>query len=85
MTAAEFLAPKSNYTSPDNYALVAWINDYCIKSPLNNLVMAAFGLTLELQKDPADLDKVKEAMRSVLRPKCDAGDKEACKSIDQLR
>ena len=85
VTAMEFQAPTKNYHSPDNFALIAWISNYCAKSPLDNLVQAAFGLTLELRKDdPADLERAKDVIRTVLRRKCSEGDSDACKSLEKL-
>jgi hypothetical protein len=85
VTAMEFQAPKKNFNSPDNPALIAWVSNYCTKSPLNNLMAAAFGLTLELQNDPADLERMKEIVRSAGQKMCNDGDKEACKRLEEIR
>ena len=85
VTAEEMFIEKPRYKNPDNAALIAWVSNYCAKSPLDQLLNAAFSLTIELRNDPADLEKYKEIIRGLFRGKCEAGDKEACKSIDQLR
>jgi hypothetical protein len=85
VTAEELFSQSKRYKNPDNAALVAWITNYCAKSPLDQLMQAAFSLTLELRNDPADLDKAVAVVRKVYRKKCDEGDQDACKALGQAR
>jgi hypothetical protein len=42
VTAEEFFSQSKRYKNPDNAALVAWIANYCAKSPLDQLMQAAY-------------------------------------------
>jgi hypothetical protein len=83
VTAEELYAETKHYNSPDNAALIAWIGNYCAKSPLVQVANAAFALVLELRNDPAELEKSMEAIRKVFRSKCNEGDSDACKALEK--
>jgi hypothetical protein len=85
VTAEELFSDTKRFKNPDNAALIAWVSDYCAKKPLSQLMEASYVLTIELRSgDPADVERFKEMMRPVYRRKCDAGDKEACKFLEQM-
>jgi hypothetical protein len=82
VTAEEFVTSSPRYTrDTDNAALLSWISNFCAKSPLDPIVMAAYGLTIELRKDPADIERAKEVIRGVLRNKCEEGDQKSCEIL----
>jgi hypothetical protein len=85
VTAEELFSQVKRYKNPDNAALIAWINNYCAKAPLDQLMQAAYLLTLELRNDPAELEKAAAVIRKVIQQKCDGGDQEACKALGQAR
>lgn len=85
VTAEELTSPEKRYKNPDNAAVIAWVSNYCAKSPLVSIAQAAFALTLELRNDPANLKKAMEAVRSGLRRACASGDKKACASLEQSK
>jgi hypothetical protein len=86
VTAEEMFSSTKRFKNPDNAALIAWVSDYCAKKPLSQLMEASYVLTVELRSgDPAEVERFKETMRPMYRRKCDAGDTDACKFLEQLR
>jgi hypothetical protein len=79
VTAEELFSDTKRFKNPDNAALVAWVSGYCVKKPLSHV------LTIELRSgDPADVERFKAQMRPIYSRKCDGGDREACKFLEQM-
>jgi DNA-binding SARP family transcriptional activator len=81
VTAEETVVPAKRYKNPDNAALIAWISNYCAKSPLSQIALASFALTQELRNDPADAKLYEDVMRNVYRRNCAEGDRDACEVL----